>query len=158
MERLWAPWRIDYVQQQQPPGCIFCSKPKGDDAEELIVARGMLCFALLNAFPYTNGHSMVAPYEHTGCLEELSGEQGAELFLLTQRLVAALRSSVQPDGFNIGFNLGRAAGAGIEDHLHLHIVPRWHGDTSFMPVLSDTRVIPQGLRETYEAIRAQLAD
>lgn len=158
MEQLWAPWRIEYVKQAQPPGCIFCEKPKGDDAQNLVLARGRLCFALLNTYPYTNGHAMVAPYEHTGCLEGLTAEQGSELFTLTQRVVTALRASLHPDGFNIGLNLGRAAGAGIDDHLHLHIVPRWQGDTNFMPVLADTRVIPQGLRETFEAIRAQLAD
>jgi len=156
VDRLWAPWRVGYVRAERGPGCVFCEKQTGDDAHNLVVARGELCFALLNTFPYNNGHVMVAPYEHTGDLERLSVEQGAELFGLTRRVVQGLEKALAPHGFNIGLNLGRVAGAGIEDHLHIHIVPRWDGDTNFMPVVGETRVISQSLREAYELLVAAL--
>lgn len=156
MDRLWAPWRAEYIRAERAPGCIFCDKQEGDDADNLVVARGELCFALLNTFPYTNGHVMVAPYEHTGELGSLSAEQGTELFGLTRTVVAGLEEALAPHGFNVGLNLGRVAGAGIEDHLHVHIVPRWDGDTNFMPVLAEARVISQSLQETYELLAAAL--
>lgn len=156
VDRLWAPWRAQYVGAERAPGCIFCDKQTGDDAENLVVARGDLCFALLNTFPYNNGHVLVAPYEHTGELGALSAEQSAELFGLTRRVVAGLERVLTPHGFNIGLNVGRVAGAGIEDHLHIHIVPRWDGDTNFMPVLAETRVISQSLEQTYELLVATL--
>ena len=153
MERLWAPWRIGYVQSHKRSGCIFCEKAKAnDDRRTLVVARGRLSFALLNAYPYTNGHLMIAPYEHVARLEDLSAEQCGDLMVLAQKCVAALRRALFPDGFNVGLNLGRAAGAGIEDHLHLHVVPRWEGDTSFTAVFSDTKVIAQSLDDAYATI------
>ena len=135
-------------------GCIFCTKPAEDDDEaNLIVHRGERCFVILNLFPYTNGHLMVAPYEHVGALPELDAETVAELMALAQRAMRASRSVYEPQGYNVGFNQGRVAGAGVEHHIHMHVVPRWGGDTNFMPVLADTRVMPQSLEDTYATLR-----
>ena len=153
MDQLWAPWRIGYVRSEKRDGCLFCEKSQADDdRRNLVPARGELCFVLLNTFPYNNGHVMVAPYEHAADLEALSAEQCAELMQLVQRSVEALKLKFRPDGFNVGWNLGTVAGAGIADHLHIHIVPRWNGDTSFMPVLSDTSVVCQSLEAAYEEL------
>jgi ATP adenylyltransferase len=153
-QRLWAPWRLEYVKQDQTGECIFCSKPAlGDDESALIVHRSDRCYAMLNAFPYANGHLMVAPYEHTADLRGLDLETATELVRLTQLSLRALESAYGPEGFNIGINLGRIAGAGMAEHVHQHIVPRWAGDTNFMPVLADTRVLPQSLEESYSALR-----
>lgn len=156
MERLWAPWRLQYVAKDKPEGgCIFCDKPKlGDDRAAHIVRRGEKAFVMLNAFPYNNGHVMIAPFEHTALLEELSAETLGEMMALTQDCIRILKAEFRAAGLNIGFNLGACAGAGIEDHLHMHIVPRWAGDTNFMPVIADVRVIPQSLDQTYETISA----
>jgi ATP adenylyltransferase len=156
LDRLWAPWRIGYVLGEKPTECIFCSKPSLDhDEEELILNRGTLSFVLMNRFPYNNGHLLVAPYEHVGDLSGLGQEQLVEMMGLVKVWVEVLRRAMYPDGFNVGFNIGRVAGAGIEEHVHLHIVPRWNGDTNFMPVLDDTRVVPQSLRECYGVLRAE---
>jgi ATP adenylyltransferase len=134
--------------------CIFCSKPAlGDDAAALIPYRGDRCFVMMNAFPYTNGHLMVAPYEHTAGLHELDEATAGELMSLTQRSQRALDSAYRPEGFNIGVNQGTAAGAGVVGHVHLHVVPRWAGDTNFMPVVGDTRVMPQSLEDSYADVR-----
>jgi ATP adenylyltransferase len=158
-ERIWAPWRFAYVKgatKNEQQGCIFCVKPdEGDDEANLIVHRGERCFVILNLFPYTNGHLMVAPYEHHSSLADLDAETVAEMMALTQRAIAALEESYSPQGYNIGFNQGRVAGAGVEHHIHMHVVPRWGGDTNFMPVLADTRVMPQSLEESYEALRGR---
>src|SRR4051812_36627476 len=131
-ERLWAPWRLEYIKGPKPDECIFCAKPAaGDDRAGYIVARGERCFVMLNAYPYNNGHLMVAPYEHQPSIEDLPGETLLELMLLTQRSLGALREAYEPDGFNMGINQGKIAGAGFEDHMHLHVVPRWSGDTNF---------------------------
>jgi ATP adenylyltransferase len=152
-QRLWAPWRLEYIKGPKPEECIFCSKPaSGDDRAAHIVARGDRCFAMLNAFPYTNGHLMVAPYEHVGSLEDLDDETLLELMKLTRRSMAALRAAYSPDGFNLGVNEGKVAGAGVDDHVHMHVVPRWSGDTNFMPVIASTRVLPQSLDSSYEAL------
>jgi ATP adenylyltransferase len=167
-QRLWAPWRLEYIKaaRDQARGrvsggldeCIFCSKPKlGDDAKSLIPQRGERCFVMLNAFPYTNGHLMIAPYEHTAELEALDEQTSLELMTLTQRSLRALTEAYDPDGFNLGMNLGTIAGAGFADHVHMHVVPRWAGDTNFMPVVADTRVLPQSLEESYVAIRDAFA-
>lgn len=154
MERLWAPWRLEYVTKEKPTGCVFCEKPlAGDDQASYIVWRGTHAYVMLNAFPYNNGHTMVAPYAHLAALEELPAETLHEMMDLAQWCAQALRAAFSPEGFNIGFNLGAAAGAGIKDHLHLHLVPRWTGDTNFMPVLADTRVIPQALDQSFELLR-----
>lgn len=139
-------------------GCIFCEKPKEQrDRENLIVARFERCFVILNAFPYNNGHLMVVPYRHVPSLLNLTDEELAELMKVTQISERVLRQALNPHGFNIGLNLGRCAGAGIEEHLHIHIVPRWHGDTNFMPVIADTKVLPELLSQTYEKLQPLFA-
>lgn len=158
-QRLWAPWRLEYIRGEKTDECIFCSKPAlGDDEAALIAHRGERCFVMLNAFPYANGHLMVAPYKHIADLRDLSEETALELVTLTQDSLRALQAAYDPDGYNIGINLGTIAGAGMVDHVHQHIVPRWAGDTNFMPVLSDTRVLPQSLAESYRALRDAFAD
>ena len=155
--RIWAPWRLAYVKdasKDQEEECIFCAKPaQDDDRENLIVHRGERCFVLLNIFPYTNGHLMIAPYEHQARLQDLDAETTAEMMSLARRAIGRLEESYQPHGYNVGFNQGRVAGAGFEHHIHMHVVPRWGGDTNFMPVIADTRVMPQSLEESYEALR-----
>ena len=156
MDRLWAPWRIGYILGERPDGCIFCDKPAaGDDEAELILNRGRLSYVLMNAYPYNNGHLLIAPYDHVADIGELSEAQLVDMMRLTKQWIEGLKRAMYPDGFNVGFNVGRVAGAGIEEHVHLHIVPRWNGDTNFMPVLGDTRVVPQSLRECYELLRKQ---
>jgi ATP adenylyltransferase len=152
-QRLWAPWRLDYIKGPKPEECIFCAKPaEGDDARAYIVARGELTFVMLNAFPYNNGHLMVSPYEHVPSIEELDDPTLLELMRLTQRSLQALREAYSPEGFNIGINQGKVAGAGMEEHVHLHVVPRWGADTNFMPVLGSTRVLPQSLDDSYATL------
>ena len=158
-ERIWAPWRLKYVKdasKDAPDECIFCSKPAADDDHaSLIVHRGERCFVLLNLYPYTNGHLMIAPFDHVGGIQELNADTTAELMRLAQRGISILADTYEPHGFNVGFNQGRVAGAGVEHHIHMHVVPRWGGDTNFMPVLADTRVMPQTLEQTYEALRGR---
>ena len=156
-ERIWAPWRLEYVKDASKDSeqeCIFCAKPAdGDDEANLIVHRGERCFVILNLFPYTNGHLMVAPFEHLGSITELPAETIAEMMDLAQRAMRGLEERYAPHGSNVGFNQGRVAGAGVEHHIHMHVVPRWGGDTNFMPVLADTRVMPQSLEDSYRALR-----
>jgi ATP adenylyltransferase len=154
--RIWAPWRLAYVKdasKNSEQECIFCAKPaEGDDRENLIVHRGERCFVILNLYPYTNGHLMIAPFDHLGAIQDLPVETTTEMMALAQRAIAALEARYEPHGFNVGFNQGRVAGAGVEHHIHMHVVPRWGGDTNFMPVLADTRVMPQTLDQTFEAL------
>lgn len=146
---------MGYINETKEAGCLFCRKAAGkSDAADHVVARGQRSFVLLNFFPYNSGHLMVAPYRHTGKLESLTTEEMADLMDLVRRSIAVLQRCLAPEGFNVGFNLGKSAGAGIVDHIHLHIVPRWQGDTNFMPVISDTRVVPQALAETGGMLRA----
>jgi ATP adenylyltransferase len=153
-ERLWAPWRLEYIKGAKTGECIFCTKPAlGNDDEALIPHRGERCFVILNAFPYNNGHLMVAPYQHGGELEKIEEETSLELMKLTQRSMRALGSAYGAEGYNVGLNQGTIAGAGMADHVHFHVVPRWAGDTNFMPVLDDTRVLPQSLADSYRAVR-----
>jgi ATP adenylyltransferase len=158
-ERIWAPWRLAYVKDASKDSaeeCIFCAKPAEDDDEaNLIVHRGDRCFVILNLYPYTNGHLMIAPYEHLATLPALGAETVAEMMALSQRAMTILEESYQPHGYNVGFNQGRVAGAGVEHHIHMHVVPRWGGDTNFMPVLADTRVMPQTLQQSYEALKGK---
>ena len=156
MERLWAPWRLEYVgSADSATGCVFCDALAGDDEERLVVHRGELAFALLNRFPYTSGHFMVAPNRHTGDLAGLERGRGASRSTaLPPTGSRRSRELYSPDGFNLGWNIGRAAGAGIVDHVHLHVVPRWSGDTNFMPVLADVRVLPEHLAATRERLAA----
>jgi ATP adenylyltransferase len=155
--RIWAPWRLAYVKDASKDieeECIFCSKPGADDDEaNLIVHRGEHCFVLLNLFPYTNGHLMVAPYEHIARIQDLDAPTVAEMMALAQRAMTRLEEVYEPHGYNVGFNQGRVAGAGFEHHIHLHVVPRWGGDTNFMPVIADTKVMPQTLEQSYEALK-----
>ena len=155
--RIWAPWRLAYVtdaSKDNEEECIFCAKPREDDDEaNLIVHRGESCFVILNLFPYTNGHLMIAPYEHLGRLQELAPETTAEMMGLAQRAMTGLERTYKPHGYNIGFNQGRVAGAGFEHHIHMHVVPRWGGDTNFMPVIADTKVMPETLEQSYEALK-----
>jgi len=157
MEALWAPWRINYILMEKPQGCFFCHKGGQErDEENLILYRGEGNFALLNSFPYNPGHLMVAPFRHLAGLEELTPRELQEHFELVRRMVCLVEKALGAQGFNIGINLGKVAGAGVLDHLHTHIVPRWEGDTNFMPVLGATKVLPQALQETYERLRAGL--
>jgi ATP adenylyltransferase len=154
---LWAPWRIEYVEQaRHRQGCVFCDEAEGklDGDESLVVRRGARAFALLNRFPYTSGHLMVAPARHVAALGELSAEEAAEVHTLTVEALDALRATMAPDAFNVGWNLGAAAGGSITGHLHEHVVPRWSGDTNFMPVLADVKVMPEHLRSTRDRVRA----
>lgn len=157
MERLWAPWRIRYIRSTKEPGCFFCRKSQETaDAANHLLIRDRTCFALLNTYPYNPGHLMVAPYKHTPTLDDLAEGELADLMLLTRRCQQLLNRVLKPDGFNIGLNCGKVAGAGVEDHLHIHIVPRWQGDTNYMPVLSDVRVVPQALDELYSELAQHL--
>jgi len=140
-------------EEPLPEACLFCVKPRSDDAEAHIVHRGRLCYVILNRFPYNNGHLMVVPYEHVATLEDLDAEALGELMVLTQLSLRVLREAYSPQGFNLGLNIGAVAGAGIADHVHLHIVPRWGGDTNYMATVSQTRVIPEWLDQTYERLR-----
>lgn len=155
-QRIWAPWRLAYVKDASKDSeqeCIFCTKPEqGEDEANLIVHRGERCFVILNLFPYTNGHLMVAPYEHVAALPALPAETTAEMMALAQRAMTVLEDVYSPHGYNVGFNQGRVAGAGVEHHIHMHVVPRWGGDTNFMPVLADTRVMPQSLEQSFAAL------
>jgi ATP adenylyltransferase len=160
MERLWAPWRITYIESARKGAgsCIFVDLPaETDDRRNLILHRGTTAFVMMNAFPYTNGHLMVAPYRHTANMDDLEDEEMLEIQRLVRDCIRWLSIAFNPDGFNIGLNLGRAAGAGIEDHLHWHIVPRWSGDTNFMPVVGEVRVLPQSLEDSYDAIKAAIS-
>jgi ATP adenylyltransferase len=156
-QRIWAPWRLEYVKdasKDKESECIFCAARAGDDDEaNLIVHRGESCFVILNKYPYTNGHLMVAPYEHVSTLQTLDAETTTEMMVLAQRGMSALEASYAPHGYNVGVNQGRVAGAGVEHHIHMHVVPRWGGDTNFMPVLGDTRVMNQTLEDSYQTVR-----
>jgi ATP adenylyltransferase len=156
-QRLWAPWRLEYIRGEKPDQCIFCAAVQSDDdAGHYVLARGDRCFAMLNAYPYTSGHLMVAPYEHVPSLEELGDDTLLEVMTLTRRSLAALREAYGPEGFNIGVNQGKVAGAGVEEHVHLHVVPRWGGDTNFMPVVGGARVLPQSLDDSYAELVKEL--
>jgi ATP adenylyltransferase len=158
-ERIWAPWRLEYVKdaaKDVEDECIFCAKPaEADDEANLIVHRGERCFVILNKYPYTNGHLMVAPFEHLPTIQELDPVTVGELMALAQRAMSVLEDEYSPHGYNVGFNQGRVAGAGVEHHIHMHVVPRWGGDTNFMPVIADTRVMAQTLEQTYAALRGR---
>jgi ATP adenylyltransferase len=158
-QKLWAPWRLEYIRRPGSDECIFCraASPEGEDEENHVVHRGERCFVLLNAFPYASGHLMIAPYEHVPSIEDLEPGALTELMALSQRALAALRANYGPEGFNLGINLGKVAGAGFEDHVHLHVVPRWGGDTNFMPVVGDTRVLPQAVHESWVELRERFA-
>jgi ATP adenylyltransferase len=155
VKQLWAPWRLEYIQgADEQEGCFFCRAREADDEPGLVVHRGEHAFVLLNRFPYASGHLMVAPYRHEAEFGELEGAEVLEVHRLAATGLGALAETMRPAGFNLGWNLGRIAGAGVLDHVHLHVVPRWAGDTNFMPVLADVKVLPEALEET----RRRLAD
>lgn len=155
MEDLWSPWRMKYIANNEPPGkCIFCSAPAEiNEPDNLIVHQGKLAYVILNRYPYTSGHLMVVPYVHHATIEELHPETRAEMMELVNQAIGILRAVYHPEGFNIGINLGSAAGAGIAEHVHMHVVPRWNGDTNFMSTVSNTRVIPEDLMTAREKIK-----
>lgn len=151
--RLWTPWRLPFIRGAKATECFLCAKARANaDRANHVLYRGTHAFILLNAYPYAAGHLLIAPYEHQGALEGLSSEVTAELMELTKRAIGALRQAQRTESFNVGMNLGTAAGAGVADHLHLHVVPRWVGDSNFMPVLGDVRLIPETLDQTYERL------
>ncbi|MCL2688784.1 MAG: HIT domain-containing protein [Chitinispirillia bacterium] len=155
MERLWAPWRMTYIKgvKKEEEGCIFCTKPaQTNDRENLLLFRGQKSFVLMNLFPYNNGHLMIIPYKHTSDILDIDKETSDEMWELLTLSKRVLTAVMNPEGFNAGMNIGRNAGAGIDQHIHLHIVPRWNGDTNFMPVTGETKVISQALSETYDAL------
>jgi ATP adenylyltransferase len=149
VERLWAPWRLEYIESADDQrGCVFCVALDGDDGDKLVVRRGHAAVVILNKFPYSSGHLMVAPQRHVGEFGELVDDEVTEIHRLASAAIGALAQTYGPQGYNLGWNLGRVAGAGVVDHVHLHVVPRWAGDTNFMPVLADVKVMPEHLHET----------
>lgn len=156
MERLWRPWRMAYVhnvESMRDEGCIFCTKPSsGDDREALILHRGETGFIIMNLYPYNTGHVMVAPFRHIGQLEGLTEDELYEFMDLTSLAIRVIKKEIKPQGFNLGVNLGKSAGAGFDQHVHMHIVPRWQGDTNFMPVVGETKVMPETVAGTYERL------
>jgi ATP adenylyltransferase len=161
MDHLWSPWRLQYVTGgTSPPGCVFCTADTGADASQasLVVYRGTSCYVILNLFPYNNGHLMVVPGRHIATLGEATPEELHEMMLLTQRAEGVLRRAYAPHGINVGINIGKAAGAGLADHLHLHLVPRWNGDTNFMTTVGESRVLPEALDATAARLRPLFAE
>lgn len=153
MDKLWAPWRIKYVNKKRESGCLFCKIQKQKkDKKNLIALRSAHCFVVLNRFPYNNGHILIAPYKHTSKLEKLNEQEIIDIHKITIKIKKMLTKILNPGGFNLGFNLGEDAGAGITDHLHLHLVPRWKGDTNFMPIFSETKIISESLEDLYQKL------
>ncbi len=153
MKVLWAPWRMDYILgEDKAQGCIFCPEPREDFAERLILFSGRLTRIMMNKYPYINGHLLISPRRHTPGLDDLTPAEMLDLMAKLRSAMAILKRQMRPDGFNVGLNLGIVAGAGVEDHLHFHVVPRWNGDTNFIPVFADVRVIPEHFRQTYESL------
>lgn len=159
MDKLWAPWRIEYIKMPKTDKCILCElpkKPNEKDRENLILYRGEKAYIILNRYPYNNGHLMIAPYRHIPSIINLSDEEALEIHQLTRLSLEILTDTMGPDGFNIGANIGKAAGAGIDEHYHLHIVPRWIGDTNYMPIISNTKILVEYLRDTYDKLKENL--
>jgi len=155
MNVIWAPWRMEYILSDKEQHCIFCELPKQErDRDNLILYRSVHSFVIMNRYPYNNGHILVVPYRHVSALEELDDAVLLDFMKVTRHSVASIRKAFMPDGFNIGINIGRIAGAGMEEHVHLHMVPRWAGDTSFMTVFDEVRVIPEHIMSTYDKLFA----
>jgi len=153
MKRLWAPWRIEYIKASKPPGCIFCLPDAREmDRDNLVLHRTSLALVMLNRYPYTNGHLLISPHRHTADPNSLTVQEKVELFDLIGLSCSVLTETASPQGFNIGINLGKAAGAGVDEHLHFHVVPRWNGDTNFMSVIADLRIMPENLMSTYDLL------
>ena len=159
MERLWAPWRLEYIQGRENAGCIFClDEDPADDQARLVVARSRHCYVIMNLYPYSNGHLMISPYRHLADFAELDDAEVLDIHRLMLLSQKALRQVCAAQGFNVGWNLGQVAGAGIADHIHMHIVPRWAGDCNFMPILADTRVIPQHIERTHSLLASAFSE
>ena len=156
MKHLWAPWRFTYIKGKKSRRCVFCAGKRSEDRARYILYRSRTCFIIMNAFPYSNGHLLVAPYRHLQNLDRLNDAALADLMATTRRAIKALEKVYGPQGFNVGINLGKAAGAGIEEHLHVHIVPRWTGDTNFMSSVAGLRVIPEALDQAYDKLQKVL--
>lgn len=157
MNKLWAPWRIKYVSQKKTKGCVFCKVfAQRNDQKNFIIFRSKYCFAVLNTFPYNNGHAMIVSNRHVKSLESLKDTEALDMLQALIKIKSILKNVLRPDGFNIGINIGKSAGAGIENHLHTHIVPRWTGDTNFMPVLGNTKIISQSLKDLYQKLKKEL--
>src|SRR5438874_5031889 len=157
MQHLWAPWRMAFIKGEKPAGCFFCDAASADPSEDevrLVLARTNLSLAMLNRYPYNNGHLMVAPVTHLANLEDLPAATASDLAILTQRSLRVLREVLKPQGFNLGINAGKIAGAGVADHVHQHVVPRWDGDTNFMPVVAETKILNEHLTTSYQELRA----
>ncbi len=153
MKNLWAPWRMEYILSKKETDCIFCIKPaENNDRNNLILYRGVRSYIIMNKYPYNNGHLMIVPYVHAWELSGLDDEIVSELFILTRYATGCFSKAFNPEGFNVGINIGAAAGAGIKEHLHIHVVPRWAGDTNFMPVIGEVRVIPEHILDTYDKL------
>ena len=158
MDRIWAPWRMDYIESSKEPGCVFCEKSQSKkDKKNLVLYRGMETFILMNLYPYTNGHLMIAPYLHTSDVNELAEIANKEIMQFAKDCFNILKSKLGAEGFNFGANLGKVAGAGIDQHIHYHIVPRWDGDTNFMPVISDTKIMIEKLNKTWERLKPEFS-
>jgi ATP adenylyltransferase len=156
LDRLWAPWREKFILCEKEPGCFLCrTSREKQDRRNLILYRGEKCFVILNRYPYNNGHVMIAPYRHLGRLEGLKPDELTELMTVAQLCVRALKSGLKPQGINLGMNLGKVSGAGVADHIHLHLVPRWQGDTNFMPIFAQTKVVSVGLADTYRLLKRE---
>jgi ATP adenylyltransferase len=156
MQHLWAPWRMEFIKGPKPSGCFFCeaaAADPADDGEHLVLVRGELAMAILNRYPYNNGHLMIAPKAHLANLEDLPAATANDVMALTQRSLRVLRQVLSPQGFNLGINAGKTAGAGVADHVHQHVVPRWDGDTNFMPIVADTKVLNESLTASYQQLR-----
>jgi len=159
MKQLWAPWRIKYILGPKPNECVFClPSTEDEDVERLVLHRGNFCFVIMNKFPYNNGHIMVCPYRHVMALEDLTDGESQEMMALLRTCAAILKAHFNCEGINIGLNQGQAAGAGIREHLHFHLVPRWNGDSSFIAVMDEVRTMPQYLAETYAALKPRFAN
>jgi ATP adenylyltransferase len=157
MQRMWTPWRLEYILSDKQAGCVFCDMLEtADDRSQLILHRAERAFLVLNKYPYNNGHLMSVPYRHVDTLEALTEVETADMMWLVGVAIRALRRALKPDGFNVGVNIGKVAGAGVKDHVHCHIVPRWSGDTNFVAVLGETRLIPQELGDSYDQMKATL--
>ena len=153
MKRIWAPWRMEYIANDKSAECIFCVSPElEDDRDKLILYRSGFSLIMMNRYPYTNGHLLIAPYRHTADMNALSSDEMLDLFTALRLCRNVLQKTASPQGFNIGINLGKAAGAGVDEHIHVHIVPRWNGDTNFMTVIGDVRIMPENLLNTYEKL------
>lgn len=159
MDYLWTPWRYAYVSTaEKASGCIFCELPKLEDQKALIVHRGLHCFVILNSFPYTSGHVMIVPFAHLDQMQRLPTEAAHEMMDLSQKMEGVLRKLYNPDGINLGMNIGKAAGAGVAGHVHMHVLPRWVADANFMSVVGETRVLPESLETTYKRIKSALGN